>query len=317
MTTRILVPDSDSHDEETGDSTHWIEENPDDGSSEPEKIYIGRVPIMLKSEYCWLPTCSDEELMDRNECPYDSGGYFVINGSEKVLIAQERMAANHVYVFSKAPPAPVTFLAEIRSAVEKGGKTISTMQVKLFTRHKDKAVGNTIKATLPYIRSDIPIVIVFRALGIVSDKNILQHICYDRNDSSMTEMLKPCIEEAFVIQDKELALDFIGRRGSTTGLSKNKRITYAKDILQKEMLPHISTSEGSNTKKAYFFGYMVHRLLLAALERREIDDRDNFGKKRLDFAGPLLANLFRMLFRKMTRDIYRHLQKVSDRDFSD
>jgi DNA-directed RNA polymerase beta subunit len=76
------------------------------------------------------------------------------------------------------------------------------------------------------------------------------------------------------------------------------------------MLPHISMAEGSESKKAYFFGYMVHRLLLAALERRELDDRDHFGKKRLDLAGPLLANLFRMLFRKLTRDVYRYLQKV-------
>lgn len=76
------------------------------------------------------------------------------------------------------------------------------------------------------------------------------------------------------------------------------------------MLPHISMAEGSETKKAFFFGYMIHRLLLAALERRELDDRDHFGKKRLDLAGPLLASLFRMLFRKLTKDVYRYLQKV-------
>lgn len=76
------------------------------------------------------------------------------------------------------------------------------------------------------------------------------------------------------------------------------------------MLPHVSMAQGQNTKKAWFFGYMVHRLLLASLERRELDDRDHFGAKRLDLAGPLLAALFRMLFRKLTKDVYRHLQKV-------
>lgn len=106
------------------------------------------------------------------------------------------------------------------------------------------------------------------------------------------------------------ALDFIGSRGTTTGLNKEKRLRYAQEILQKEMLPHISMAEGSETKKAFFFGYMIHRLLLAALERRELDDRDHFGKKRLDLAGPLLASLFRMLFRKLTKDVYRYLQKV-------
>ena len=115
----------------------------------------------------------------------------------------------------------------------------------------------------------------------------------------------------------QLALDFIGRRGTTTGLNKEKRLRYAQEILQKEMLPHVSMAEGSESKKAFFFGYMVHRLLLAVLERRELDDRDHFGKKRLDLAGPLLAGLFRMLFRKLTKDVYRHLQKVRSIDFAD
>ncbi|KAJ9474848.1 DNA-directed RNA polymerase II subunit RPB2 [Pseudozyma hubeiensis] len=306
VTQKVLVQSEDEVDL-NGDPA-WI---PEHGKTdvEEQQIFIGKVPIMLKSDFCWLKGLDDEMSYSLNECPYDAGGYFVINGSEKVLIAQERMAANHVYVFSKAPPAPVTFLAEIRSAVEKGGKTISTMQVKLFSRNKEKTANNTIRATLPYIRNDIPIVIVFRALGIVPDREVLQHICYDFNDTPMLEMLKPCIEEAFVIQDRDVALDFIGRRGTTTGLSRAKRTVYAQEILQKEMLPHISTSEGSNTKKAYFFGYMIHRLLLAALDRREIDDRDHFGKKRIDLGGPLMANLFRMLFRKVTRDVYRHLQK--------
>ncbi|EST08967.1 RNA polymerase, beta subunit, protrusion [Kalmanozyma brasiliensis GHG001] len=306
VTQKVLVQSEDEVDL-NGDPA-WV---PEYGKTdvEEQQIFIGKVPIMLKSDFCWLKGLDEEMSYSLNECPYDAGGYFVINGSEKVLIAQERMAANHVYVFSKAPPAPVTFLAEIRSAVEKGGKTISTMQVKLFSRNKEKTANNTIRATLPYIRNDIPIVIVFRALGIVPDREVLQHICYDFNDTPMLEMLKPCIEEAFVIQDRDVALDFIGRRGTTTGLTRAKRTVYAQEILQKEMLPHISTSEGSNTKKAYFFGYMIHRLLLAALDRREIDDRDHFGKKRIDLGGPLMANLFRMLFRKVTRDVYRHLQK--------
>lgn len=303
---RRLV-ESDQVDVTTGDRL-WVDED-ENNVVEEQKVFIGKVPIMLQSDFCYLKGQDHSKLYELNECPLDSGGYFVINGSEKVLIAQERMAANHVYVFSKAPPAPVTFLAEIRSAVEKGGKTISTMQVKLFSRQKEKATNNVIRATLPYIRSDIPIVIVFRALGIVPDREVLQHICYDFNDTAMLEMLKPCIEEAFVVQDREFALDFIGRRGAQTGVNRVKRQQHAQDILQKEMLPHVSTAEGSNTRKAYFFGYMIHRLLLAALERREIDDRDHFGKKRLDLAGPLLTGLFRMLFRKLTRDIYRHLQR--------
>src|SRR5882757_725681 len=96
---------------------------------------------MLRSTFCILSDLGERELYDLNECPYDSGGYFIINGSEKVLIAQERMATNHVYVFAKAQPSPINFLAEIRSAVEKGGKTISQFQVKMFHRNQEKTVG--------------------------------------------------------------------------------------------------------------------------------------------------------------------------------
>ena len=148
------------------------------------------------------------------------------SNSEKVLIAQERMATNHVYVFAKAQPSPISFLAEIRSAVEKGGKTISQFQVKLYHRSQERSVrlqecdshvlcltsqlllqlGNVMKATIPYIKVDIPIWVVFRALGVISDRDILEHICYDMQDAQMLEMLKPCIDDGFVIQDREVSV---------------------------------------------------------------------------------------------------------------
>ena len=287
-----------------------------DQEQEPTKVFVGKLPIMLKSKYCILKDLTESELYNWNECPYDQGGYFIINGSEKVLIAQERSAANIVQVFKKAPPTPTPFVAEIRSATEKGSRLISSMQIKLFEKGENSkgGFGQTIKATLPYIKSDIPIAIVFRALGVVSDEDILNHICYDRNDTPMLEMLKPCIEEAFVIQDREVALDFISKRGSSQGITRDKRIKYARDIMQKELLPHISRVEGSETRKAFFIGYMVHRMLQCALGRREVDDRDHFGKKRLDLAGPLLAGLFRTLFKKLTKDVFKYLQKCVEQN---
>ncbi|GJM86747.1 hypothetical protein PR202_ga02637 [Eleusine coracana subsp. coracana] len=184
----------------------------------------------------------DERKISQNleECPYDQGGYFIINGSEK------------------------------------------------------GSSGQYIRATLPYIRADIPIIIVFRALGFVADKDILEHICYDFSDTQMMELLRPSLEEAFVIQNQQVALDYIGKRGATVGVTREKRIKYAKEILQKEMLPHVGVGEFCETKKAYYFGYIIHRLLMCALGRRAEDDRDHYGNKRLDLAGPLLGGLFRM-----------------------
>ena len=91
---------------------------------------------MLRSTFCILHDLRDRDLYYLNECPYDSGGYFIIDGSEKVLITQKWMATNHVYVFTEAQLPPISFLAEIRSAVGKGGKTISQFQVNLYYRGK-------------------------------------------------------------------------------------------------------------------------------------------------------------------------------------
>ncbi|KAG9303767.1 hypothetical protein G9A89_018664 [Geosiphon pyriformis] len=229
------------------------------------------------------------------------------------------MATNTVYVFSKSAPSPYSYTAEIKSAVEKGSKQVSPLNIKLMAKTAEKgATGQFIHATMSYIKKDVPVVIVFRALGLVADKDFLNHICYDPQDTQMLEALKPCIEEAFAIQNQDVALDWIGRRGTATGATKDKRIKYAKEILQKELLPHVGTTFKCETKKAYFFGYMVHRLLLAALGRRELDDRDHYGKKRMDLAGPLLAGLFRMLFKKLTKDISTYLRKCidSNRDFN-
>ncbi|KAG0573134.1 hypothetical protein M758_UG292500 [Ceratodon purpureus] len=300
------------------DVTKFVTRKTEDGEEETEqedlsKVYIGKVPIMLRSRYCTLFENSDKDLTELGECPYDQGGYFIINGSEKVLIAQEKMSTNHVYVFKKRQPNKYCYVAEVRSMAESQNRPPSGMFVRMLSRAgaKGGSSGQYIRATLPYIRTEIPIIVVFRALGFVADKDILEHICYDFSDTAMMELLRPSLEEAFVIQNQQVALDYIGKRGSTVGVTREKRIKYAKEILQKEMLPHVGVGEFCETKKAYFFGYIIHRLLLCAIGGAE-DDRDHYGNKRLDLAGPLLGGLFRMLFRKLTKDVRGYLQKCVD-----
>jgi DNA-directed RNA polymerase II subunit RPB2 len=304
----------------TGTQLQWEREDDADPEKSTAKVYIGKLPVMLKSQLCRLRNVADENLYMRQECPYDQGGYFVINGSEKVLIAQERSAANIVQVFQKKGSS-TPWVAEIRSAVEKGSRLISTMTVKWSESSLigggGKQYGPYCYVTLPYIKQDVPMAIVFRALGVVSDQDILDHICYDKSDTQMLELLKPSIDEALYIQDRETALDFIARRGASSG-TKDKRLRYARDVVQKEFLPHISQQEGSDTRKAFFLGYMIHRLLQCVLGRREEDDRDHFGRKRLDLAGPLMANLFRYLFNKLTKEVFQYLQKCveTNREFN-
>ncbi|CAB3402953.1 unnamed protein product [Caenorhabditis bovis] len=284
-----------------------------------DKVFVGKVPVMLRSSYCGLSQMTDRDLTELNECPLDPGGYFVINGSEKVLIAQEKMATNTVYVFSMKD-GKFAFKTECRSCLENSSRPVSTMWVNMLARSggvgggKKTAMGQRIIGILPYIKQEIPIMIVFRALGFVSDRDILEHIIYDFEDPEMMEMVKPSLDEAFVIQEQNVALNFIGARGAKPGVTKEHRIKYAREILQKELLPHVGVSEHCETKKAFFIGYMVHRLLLAALGRRELDDRDHIGNKRLDLAGPLLAFLFRSLFRNLLKEMRMTAQKYINKN---
>ncbi|CAI0550255.1 unnamed protein product [Linum tenue] len=279
------------------------------------KHYIGKVPIMLGSSVCRL-NMTDGTAVTYGECEFDRGGYFVINGRDHVIIGQERMNINNVYVSKKKEPNNYSYVAEVRSRGEfHNGPATTTMFVNMLSRSgaKKGKSGQCIASTLPYIRTAIPIVIVFRALGIVADKDIVKYICYDLSDTEMIELLGPSLDEAFVIQNQEVALDYIGKRGPTVPLTKEKRIKYAKDILQKEMLPHVGVEEYQETKKAYYFGYIIRRLLLCVLGRRPEDDIHRFGNKRLDLAGPLFEEVFRMLFRRLTRDIRSYVQKCVDK----
>ncbi|KAG7673734.1 hypothetical protein Ndes2437B_g01899 [Nannochloris sp. 'desiccata'] len=279
-----------------------------------DKVFLGDVPIMLRSDYCNLADRSERDLMELGECPYDQGGYFIINGSEKVLIAQERMANNHVFVFKKSQPSKYAYIGECRSTRENSTHAVSTMAVKMLSRAgAKKGSGQAVRVAIPYVRSDIPILILFRALGFVADRDILEHIVYDFADNEMLEALRPSIEEAFPIQSQEVALDYIGKRGSIIGATKDKRIAYARELLQKELLPHLGAGPQCETRKAYFFGYVIHRLLLVSLGRREEDDRDHYANKRLDLGGPLLAGLFRGLFRKLTKDVRGYVQRCVDK----
>ncbi|MGH0154732.1 UNVERIFIED_CONTAM: hypothetical protein FKN15_028432 [Acipenser sinensis] len=293
-----------------------IKEGEDQLLTQHQKTFIGKIPIMLRSTYCLLSGLTDRDLCELNECPLDPGGYFIINGSEKVLIAQEKMATNTVYVFAKKD-SKYAYTGECRSCLENSSRPTSSIWVSMMARGgqgvKKSAIGQRIVSTLPYIRQEVPIIIVFRALGFVSDRDILEHIIYDFDDPEMMEMVKPSLDEAFVIQEQNVALNFIGSRGAKPGVTKEKRIKYAKEVLQKEVLPHVGVSDFCETKKAYFLGYMVHRLLLAALGRRELDDRDHYGNKRLDLAGPLLAFLFRGMFKNLLKEIRMYAQKFIDR----
>jgi len=275
-----------------------------------EYVFIGYVPIMVRTKHCRLTGISDRDLTLVGECVFDQGGYFIINGSEKVIIAQERMSNNHVYVFQKQQPHKYQWVCETRSHVARGSRPTSTIYLQMYGKGTKGTVdGHQLRSTIPYVRTDIPVVIVFRALGFVGDREIIEHIVYDFSDEDMMSRFRPSLDEASPIQNQTVALDYIGKRGTAINVGRRERVQYARDILQKEMLPHVGVEEHNETKKAFFLGYIVHKILMCSLGRLHEDDRDHLGKKRLDLAGPLLGSLFRILFKKLTKNVQRYLKK--------
>ncbi len=285
-----------------------------------ETINVARVPVMVRSKFCILSSLTDEQrVKEYKECAFDQGGYFVIKGGEKVIVAQERMASNFVNVFKKRQPSKYSWVAEVRSTMEGTNRPPSQFTVKMLSQRTAQIrgaqsgfFGQPIYASIPYIKKEVPIVVLFRALGLRSDKAILEHICYDPNDKAMMEILRASLEEGYPIQTQDVALDFIGKRGITMINEREKRIQSARERLEKDMLPHVATTPNNEQKKAFFIGYMVHRLCNAALGRVGEDDRDHYGKKRLDMAGSLLGSLFRQLFRKFIEDASTSLKRDVD-----
>ena len=132
---------------------------------ECKMVLLAYVPIMLRSNHCSLKNRPDRDLTKVGECVFDQGGYFVINGSEKVMIAQERMSNNHVYVFKKQQPSKYVWVCETRSHIATGARPTSTMYLLMYGSSSRGSIdGNQIRCTMPYIRTEIPIVVVFRAL---------------------------------------------------------------------------------------------------------------------------------------------------------
>ena len=268
------------------------------------KQNIGKIPIMVRSRYCSLNGLNNQERIDVKECEFDQGGYFIIGGGEKVIVAQERMATNFVYVFDKNEQSGFAWQAEIRSNIEGLNRPPMQFSVKISKKNVQSKndLGGFIVARIPYIKVDVPIAILFRALGILSDKDIMDYIVFDENDNSFKELLRPSLDYANDYKDKELCLEYIGNK-ATKGeeKSRNERIRRAEEILRKDMLPHVSIEKGNEIKKAYFIGYMIFRLGNCALGRAYGDDRDHYGKKRLDMSGVLLCGIFRQLFRRFAK----------------
>lgn len=293
-----------------------------------EKVLIAKIPVMVKSDLCRLNDITDgltpsnsnitgeieEKLASIKEDIFQQGGIFVICGAPKVIACPQRTAFNKTYVFEKKKSVPkFEYFSEIRSSSISGSHS-TQIQVGII---KDK-----ISVVLPYIKiSTIPLGIIFRALGVESNEEIFSYIVPNEEDEEMIELLLPSLEESFVCDTQDNALNYIGKKGKkfnngnavddddefedreTKEIKKNSIISYARHLLNIKFLPHLGTDENSIINKRYYLGYMVRKLLDVKLGRRSLDDRDHFLNKRAATAGILLTQQFYNGFQKLLSEI--------------
>ena len=265
-----------------------------------ERVYIGDLPIMVKSVKCPLSQMDERELIAIGEDPGDPGGYFIINGSERVLVIQEDLAVNRVLVDVGGASSTVTHTAKVFSAA---------MAYRIPTtveRHKD----GTLHVSFPAVAGKVPLAIVMRALGLEQDREIVEAIS---DDPAIQNELIPTLEQAAQCPTVEDALDYIGRRVAV-GQARPVRIERAQRTLDNYLLPHLGTRPEDRIAKAYFLGQMAEKLLELALGRRKPDDKDHYANKRLKLAGDLLASLFRSALKQFIRDVKYQLERMRSRN---
>jgi DNA-directed RNA polymerase beta subunit/intein/homing endonuclease len=275
------------------------------------KIHIGKLPIMLKSNICVLNQYKHFENTQTGECKFDAGGYFIINGSEKTVLGQERAAENRVYCFNISKnETKYTWKAEVKSVPD--FKCISPKAINMMVNSKNNGFGNSICLEIPRVKQPIPLFIVFRALGVISDKEICEKILLDINSNKNKEMiqaLQASIIEANTYITQEECIKYITgfvmyipiNMDKETGAKKKHDFTL--EILNNDLFPHCHTIN----QKIYYLGYMANRLLMASFEIIKTDDRDSYLNKRIDLTGSLLNNLYRNYFNKLVKDMEKQI----------
>ncbi len=261
---------------------------------EEKEVEIGELPIMLKSKRCNLYGLSEPELIDKGEDPLDPGGYFIINGSEHVIITLEDLAPNRIFVNFEEKYGSKSVVSKVFS-LKHGFRVL----VRVGINKK-----GMLEVSFPAVARKIEFVMLMRALGLESDEEILKAVS---DDPQIEKYIRENIEESEV-HTHEDAIATLGRKVAPTQAReyREKRINY---IFDRYFLPHLD----DRIAKAHFIGRMAEACYELSLGRRGEDDKDHYANKRLKLAGDLMEDLFRVSFTKLTRDMRYQLERANMR----
>ena len=301
----------------------------DDGGcieKEPEMVKIGDFPVMVKSKICTLHEDNIDDYLDSiskdkeilnwpykqkleyvGEDPDDPGGYFIVGGSERVLVSLEDLAPNRVLVERNERYNTVVETAKVFSQ-RRGYRALTVME---------KKTDGILVVSVPAVAGTIPLVVLMKALGLEKDEDIYKAIV---SHEKMSVIALANIEEVENlklyppngIRTQKDAIEYLEKRFAA-GQAKEYREKKISQILDSSLLPHLGTSKEDRIKKAYYLGRMARRILELHLGLRKEDDKDHLANKRLKLSGDLLEELFRTAFEALVKDLKYQLERTYNR----
>jgi len=269
-----------------------------DGREQPtETVWIGDLPVMLKSSICLLTNATREELLRAKEDPEDPGGYFIINGSERVIVGLEDLAPNRIIVdIDRSGSSPV-YRAKVFS---------STVGFRTRIEVRMRSDG-ALYVSIPGVPTEIPFIILMRALGVERDDKIAEMVS---TQPEIQRWLEPSFEKASGVYTVDEAIMYIGNRVAF-GQDEQRRIAKANKILDSNFLLHLGRTPERRLDKARYLADMALKVIELKLGLRPEDDKDHYANKRIRLAGQLLSDLFRSVFKDLVKDMVYQLEKLN------
>ena len=276
-----------------------------------KNIHIGKLPIMLRSDICVLNQYKHLNTNQTGECKMDPGGYFIINGSEKTCLGQERAAENQIYCFNVSKNnTKWSWCSEMKCIPD--WKCISPKQINIMISSKNNGFGNAIYLQIPRLKNPIPLFIIFRAFNIISDKEICEKIILDIDNKKYKKLLfslQASIVDSNNYLTYDAAIRYITSNVIYTPLNVDKETGYKRknefafEVINNDIFPHCK----SNEQKIYMLGYMTNILLQTSFGWIEQSDRDSYLNKRIDLTGSLINNLLRNYLNKVVKDMQKQI----------
>jgi DNA-directed RNA polymerase II subunit RPB2 len=259
------------------------------------QILLGKFPIMVHSNLCILTGLPKDVAYNLGEDKNDHGGYFIIDGKEKIIVSQEIFADNMLYVQTRSPDDKYSHSVEIRTVSEDTSKPERKLRVYMVAP-TPRYTNGQIVVEIPNVKRPIPLFILMRALGVISDYDIIETCVLNMSENrDIIELFRPSVHDANRIFTQRAAIEYIGV------FIKGKSVIQAQHILTNFFLPQIG--ELNFQSKAFFLGYMVNKLVRVKANIDKPIDRDSLKFKRIKISGKLIHSLFNEYYAQQIKRI--------------